>query len=270
MKVKILIDNIAGGELAAEWGLAIWIQQEGHTILLDTGTTGVFADNAEAMGVNLELVEYGVLSHAHYDHADGLERFFEQNETAHFYIRDGAGENCYGWKEDGYRYNGIRKGTLERYKDRIHYVSGDHQLIPGVYLIPHKTADLEKCGEKAKLFVEIEGQIVPDSFVHEQSLVFETERGLVICNSCCHAGADVVIREIAETFPGKPIHALIGGFHLFRSSEEEVRALAARIRETGIERIITGHCTGQEAFDILKEELGEIAVQMYTGLEMEL
>lgn len=94
--------------------------------------------------------------------------------------------------------------------------------------------------------------------------------GMVIFNSCCHAGADVVIREIADTFPGKRICALIGGFHLFRSSQEEVRALAARVLETGIQRIVTGHCTGQEAFDILKEELGEIAVQMYTGLELEL
>lgn len=270
MNVKILIDNIAEGDLAAEWGLAIWIRHKDHQILLDTGTTGVFADNAERLGVNLDQVEYGVLSHAHYDHADGLERFFEKNEKAVFYIRDGAKENCYGWKEDGYRYNGIRPGTLETYKNRILYADGDYRMMQGVYLIPHKTAGLEKNGEKAKLFVERDGQIVPDTFDHEQSLVFETERGLVIFNSCCHAGADVVIREIAETFPGRKILALIGGFHLFRSSEEDVRALAARIRQTGIERIITGHCTGQEAFDILKEELGEIAVQMYAGLEMEL
>jgi len=280
MKIKILIDNIANGQLVGEWGLAVWIEYRGHAFLLDTGTTGIFTSNAAAMGVALEDVEYGVLSHAHFDHADGMEEFFLRNKKAVFYIRKGAGENCYGWKEDGYRYNGIRPGTLETYQDRIVYADGDYQLMPGVYLIPHKTAGLEKIGAKAKLFVKMkkqsdingdeEEQIVPDSFVHEQSLVFETEDSLVIFNSCCHGGADTVIREIAETFPGKKIRALIGGFHLFRSSEEEVRALAARIRETGIQMIVTGHCTGQEAYDILKEELGEIAVQMYTGLELEL
>lgn len=292
MKIRVLVDNIADGELTGEWGLAVWIEHEGHRFLLDTGTTGVFADNARLMGVKLEDVEYGVLSHAHYDHADGLDRFFAENHKADFYIREGAGENCYGWKEDHYRYNGIRPGILERYRDRIVYADGDYELMQGVYLIPHKTSGLEKIGERAKLFVKIpksvqasgdsgvttvdEGcggmceQIVPDAFVHEQSLVFERADGLIIFNSCCHAGADTVIREIAETFPGKRILALVGGFHLFRSSADEVRELAERIRDTGIERIITGHCTGQEAFDLLKEELGETAVQMYTGMELEL
>ena len=35
-----------------------------------------------------------------------------------------------------------------------------------------------------------------------------------------------------------------------------VRELADRIRKTGIRRICTGHCTGERAMEILKEELG--------------
>jgi 7,8-dihydropterin-6-yl-methyl-4-(beta-D-ribofuranosyl)aminobenzene 5'-phosphate synthase len=62
----------------------------------------------------------------------------------------------------------------------------------------------------------------------------------------------------------------VGGLHLYKSSEAEVRALAERIRETGIRKIITGHCTGEEAFVILKEELGDVIQQMYTGMEIEL
>ena len=42
------------------------------------------------------------------------------------------------------------------------------------------------------------------------------------------------------------------------------------IKETGITKIITGHCTGDEAFAILKEELGDVIEQMYTGMEIEL
>ncbi len=45
--------------------------------------------------------------------------------------------------------------------------------------------------------------------------------------------------------------------------------MAQRIKDTGIKKVITGHCTGDEAFAILKEELGEIVEQMYTGMEME-
>ena len=61
---------------------------------------------------------------------------------------------------------------------------------------------------------------------------------------------------------------MIGGFHLYHTSEEGVRALAGRIRATGIEKICTGHCTGDAAFQILKEELGEQVCQLYTGMEI--
>ena len=269
MQVKILIDNLSAGQLVSEWGLAIWIQHEGRQFLLDTGTTGSFAGNADVLGVELQDVEYGILSHAHFDHSDGLEEFFAKNDKASFYVRKGTEENCYSWKETYYKYIGIKRGLLEVYKDRIVYVEGDYMLAPGVYLIPHKTPGLEKMGKRAKQFVKIRGKMEPDSFEHEQSLVFDTERGLVIFNSCCHGGADHIIREVAETFPGKTLYALIGGLHLFKSSEDEVRELAVAIRVTGIQKIVTGHCTGQEAFDILKEELGDMVVQMYTGLELE-
>lgn len=47
------------------------------------------------------------------------------------------------------------------------------------------------------------GGFLPDNFDHEQSLVFETEKGLVIFSSCSHAGAADIIREVSETFPEK-------------------------------------------------------------------
>ncbi len=270
MIAKVLIDNITKNDLLSEWGLSFYIEYNGHKILLDTGASGNFAENAKQLGVNLEEIEYGVLSHAHYDHADGMPTFFWENKTAKFYLRKGAGENCYGKKNlFMYKYNGIQQGTLENYADRIEYVEGDYELLEGVYLIPHKTQGLESIAKKVDLYIKENGKMFPDDFAHEQSLVFDTPKGLVIFNSCSHGGADNIITEVAATFPDKEIIAFIGGFHLYKSPEEDVRALAERVKETGIKRIITGHCTGDEAFAVLKEELGDIVEQMYTGMEME-
>ncbi len=269
MYAKILIDNITKNEWLAEWGLAVYIEYEGHKLLLDTGTTGKFTENADAMGIDLKDVEAGVLSHAHYDHSDGLEAFFERNGRAKFYLRRGAAENCYSCQPgEPEKYIGIKQGYLSRFSDRIVYVDGDYELFPGVTLLPHKTPGLSGIGEKAGMYVRINGRMKPDPFSHEQSLVFDTDKGLVIFNSCSHGGADNIINEVSETYPGKKICALIGGFHLFRSPDDEVRALAERIRRTGIERIYTGHCTGDRAMEILKEELGDKAEQIYTGLEI--
>lgn len=270
MKATILIDNLTKGTLNAEWGLSIYIEQEGHRILLDIGASDRFARNAEKLGIDLSQVEFGVLSHAHYDHADGLAAFFERNKKASFYLREGSKENCYGKKWMFHKYIGIHRGFLEKYKDRLIYVAGDHEIIPGVHLLPHKADCLEETSKRNHLYVKQDGKYVPDAFRHEQSLVLHTEKGLVIFNSCSHGGADNIIQEVSEAYPEKNIYALIGGFHLYHTPEEDIRALADRIRRTGIERIYTGHCTGEPAFRILKEELKDQACQLYTGMEIEI
>ena len=109
-------------------------------------------------------------------------------------------------------------------------------------------------------------QWVPDDFSHEQSLVFSTPKGLVIFNSCCHGGADNIVREVADTFPGQPISAIVGGFHLYDTPAQEVRAFAHRLGETGVTQVITGHCTGPEALDILTQVLGSRVQPLSTGL----
>lgn len=75
MLVKVLIDNISNNELLCEWGLSVYIEYKDKKILLDGGTTGAFAKNAKMLGIDLSVVDFGVISHAHYDHADGIAAF---------------------------------------------------------------------------------------------------------------------------------------------------------------------------------------------------
>lgn len=271
MKSTVLIDNISSEEqLKSEWGLSIFIEYEDKRILLDTGGTEFYLENAKKLGIDISKVNYAVLSHAHYDHAYGMEGFFRENKDAKFYLRQGSEENCYSKFWIFNKYIGIKKGTLETYKDRIEFVEGDYELSKGIYLIPHKTENLSAIGKKNKMYTKKDGKWYPDDFSHEQSLVFETKKGLVILNSCCHAGADVIIKEIENTFKDKPIYAIIGGFHLFETSNAEVEAFADRIIQTKIEKIYTGHCTGERAYKILKDKLGEKIEKLESGLVIEI
>lgn len=266
MHIKILVDNNTKDVLSEEWGLSLFIEYEGHQILLDAGTTGIFADNAKLLGIALEEIEFAVLSHAHYDHADGLERFFQENNKAKCYIRSCCGEDCYDRIKD--KYIGIKNGLLEAFADRFIRIKGEYELLPGVRLLPHKTKGLDKLGEKVGMYRFRDGVWEPDDFSHEQSLVFETGKGLVICNSCCHGGAGTIIEEAKQAYPSRKVYALIGGLHLYKAAEEEVMQLIADIRETGIEKIYTGHCTGERAMEILRRELGDTVEQIYTGMEI--
>lgn len=270
MKFTILIDNLPHENLVGEWGLAVYIEHGGKKILLDAGASDGFAKNAESLGIDLASIDYAALSHAHFDHSDGMDAFFALNQKAKLHLRACCRENCYSEKENGPEYIGIRKGFLSEHSKCLAYVEGDFALMPGVWLIPHKTPELDKIGRKIRMYTEENGQFRVETFAHEQSLVIETGRGLVIFNSCSHGGADNIIREVEQTFPGKKIYALVGGLHLFRSTPEEVADFARRVKETGIECLVTGHCTGEDAMKILKDHLGDRVAQMYSGLTIEI
>ena len=142
MKATILIDNIAKSPLKDEWGLSVFIEHEGKKILLDTGASALFRSNAKKLGADLSDVDCAVLSHAHYDHADGMEEFFNHNSKAKFYLKEECKENCYGRRFIFSKYIGIKKGILKGFSHRIEYVKGDTEIEKGVYLIPHKTENL--------------------------------------------------------------------------------------------------------------------------------
>lgn len=270
MKATVLVDNIGSGELKGEWGLCIYIEYNDKKILLDAGASALYLENADKLRIPLDEIDYAILSHAHSDHANGMDSFFRHNHKAKFFLRDACGENCYKRLWLFKKYIGLPKGMLSKWEDRITFVSGDFAIEEGISLIPHKTPGLAAAGKRESMYIQgKKGGWMPDDFSHEQSLVFDTPKGMVIFNSCSHGGAGHIIREVADTFPDKKVLALIGGFHLFNKSQEEVRSLAAQIRQTGIQTVYTGHCTGEKAFEILTEELGQMVRPLRTGLVME-
>lgn len=270
MKVTVLTDNISIDSLQSEWGLSFFIEYGDRKILLDTGGSDRFIRNAAALGIDISDVDFAVLSHAHYDHSLGMRPFFQLNAKAPFYLSPDAQENCYsGWKFLGH-YIGLPKGILAEFSSRIVRPSGVCEISKGVYLVPHSTQNLAAAGKKSNMYVRKGWRYIPDDFSHEQSLVIREDDGLVIFNSCSHAGPDVIIDEVRKAFPGESIKAYLGGLHLFRLKEDEVRGVAARIKGSGLSKLYTGHCTGDKAFLILKELLGDSVEQFYCGMQVSL
>ena len=271
MKVYVLVDNNDGAGLKGEWGLSFYIEYADKTVLLDAGLSPLFAVNAEKMGLDLGNVDFAVLSHAHDDHANGLDRFFELNDHAKLYVAQGCDENCYDRHGLRFKYAGVPRGIMTRHADRIVKADPDMMIAEGIRLLGHSTPGLEKLGRMEKMYLR-QGfmRYIPDDFRHEHSLVFEMGDGVVVFNSCSHAGADNIINEVIQAYPGKRIIAMIGGFHLFNKSDDYVRAFARRVGDTGVEAVYTGHCTGQKAWDIMHDELGDKVHALQTGLVFEL
>ena len=267
--MTVIVDNVSDNGIKGEWGLCILVEHEGKNILVDAGASDLFAQNMKKLGKDIQDIDYGVLSHAHYDHANGIPRFLDENKKAKFYLRETTAENCYAKKFIFRKYIGIPRKMTKNYSDRLEFVSGDYKLCDGVYLVPHKTGGLESIGKREMMYIRTKDGWRPDNFSHEQSLVFDTDKGLVIINSCSHGGAVNIINEVKSTFPNKHIYELVGGFHLFNKSEKEIRSVAKNILETGIDYVCTGHCTKDRAYGIMKEELGDRLEQLHVGLTVD-
>ena len=280
MKFVVLMENTApeGSCLSAEAGLSLYIEHRGHKLLLDAGSSGKFADNAAALGIDLSQVELAVLSHGHYDHSDGLRRFFAANQTAKVYARTGAGGPYFSTSQGSPRFIGVHRDIWEGFRDRFVLSDALSQPMEGVWLVPETVHGGPFASQETNLLRKVgQDQFVPDDFSHEQSLVLEGERGLVVFNSCSHGGIVNIVQGVTEQL-GRPVYAVVGGLHMFspkapsgmNCTPDYARSVADALLEQGVERVYTGHCTGEAAFAVLKERLGNRLQALTTGLTVEL
>ena len=80
MKLTVLVDNhtYIDRYYLGEPAVCYLIEDGENMILLDTGYSDVFAENAARLGIDLSRVTDIVLSHGHNDHTGGLPAFFER------------------------------------------------------------------------------------------------------------------------------------------------------------------------------------------------
>ena len=278
MKFTVLIENSASEPFQCEHGLSVLIEYKEEPVLLDAGTTDLFLENAKLLNVPLWDVKTCFLSHGHYDHSGGFGTYLSENRDAVLYMMKTAVGEFYSKSGEPHAI-GIPIEVLEKHKERFQLIDDVMQVKDGIYLIPHRTEGLEKIGERAKLYRKVGNGWMPDDFSHEMSLVFDTDKGLVIFNSCSHGGAKNIIHEVLEVLPGKKIYAFIGGLHMKNKvdgreaclfSEEEIAALSEELKQLGLEYLYTGHCTGKPAMELLKKHMGNRVKELYTGLHVSL
>ena len=72
--------------LRKDWGYAAFIEYGGKRILFDTGNNAeIFRHNAGTLIVNLQYLDFVVLSHRHGDHTSGLQHVLDVNPDVRIY-----------------------------------------------------------------------------------------------------------------------------------------------------------------------------------------
>ena len=252
-RVTILYDSFGKNPaLTMDWGFAALIEYGGKRILFDTGNNAqIFEHNVKAAGVDLQNLDFVVMSHRHGDHMGGLAYLLKVNPTVKIYApKERSG--VYGDDQPSstwYRKDESLSVEQRYYRgappDTIHmgaaWPDANFQLIdkkteisPGMFLIA--------------LVSDIPGTLE----VHELSLTIRTADGLVLVVGCSHPGVERIMQEASAIDPH--ISVVLGGLHQIQAPEPEVERIARMLHEQyKIDRVAPGHCTGEPEFAALKK-----------------
>ncbi|GBC60361.1 MBL fold metallo-hydrolase [Desulfonema ishimotonii] len=245
--------------LKGEHGLSFLIQADDRKILFDTGQTGIFMDNAEILNADLSDVDTVVLSHGHYDHAGGLERFAEFRTdftlAGHPDIFCKKQISALGSTRDiGMP---VDRETLVAKGVRLSLTSGPAEIGPGIMSTGEVPMQTGFESIEPVFLTEKEGRTLPDPFTDDQALILDTVRGTVVILGCAHRGTANTLMHVAALTGKTKIHAIMGGLHLGGASGEKLKQIAAVIRNFDIRHIGVGHCTGHKAVAYLSHEFGD-------------
>lgn len=271
-RVTCLVDDhVAGLALPTEHGLSLHVQTDGRRGLLDTGKSGLLADNARHLGLDLGRVEWVLLSHGHYDHTGGLETVLAAAPSAAIH----AHPDAFGIKGVEHQHASYEIGcpaSLDRLKELgadLRLARGPLEIAPGLLCtgeIPRIT-DFE--APEHRFWVEDEEGRHPDTFFDDQALVLDTAEGLVVLLGCAHRGVVNTLRYVVRLLPGRPLHLVMGGMHLYAADEERIDRTIEALVELGVERVGCCHCTGDVATSAFRDRFGARYVEIGVGAVVE-
>jgi 7,8-dihydropterin-6-yl-methyl-4-(beta-D-ribofuranosyl)aminobenzene 5'-phosphate synthase len=263
MKITCLIeDTSCFSEYDKESGLSLYISTDSENILFDFGIEDKFLKNARKLPVDIKGVDKAFISHGHYDHGGGAGAFLEANADTPIYIQKSAFGKYYARIKGNLKYGGFDQDLA--HNPRFVNLEGTTKIGEDLHII----SDVHPKNTVESLLMEKDGEIIPDTFEHEQSLVISENGKKTLISGCSHCGIDHILAK-AQEICGK-IDFLIGGFHLisydFSNSNDlaVIDTLARNLLSEGV-MCYTCHCTSTKGYVRLKNIMGDNISYLSTG-----
>jgi 7,8-dihydropterin-6-yl-methyl-4-(beta-D-ribofuranosyl)aminobenzene 5'-phosphate synthase len=246
MKIALLCENSVGLEhyevCLAEWGLSALIEVNGTKVLFDTGTSYVYQHNAKKLNIDLDDLDYIVLSHNHRDHTGGL-RYHEFKEKKKLIIHPQILDKLS--KKESEKiikdFEVIESNMPLEFAKNIFYLGE----------IPRKTS-FET------------GMYENDKMLDDSAIAIKTKRGVFVISGCSHSGI-CNICEYAKKITKQKLFAVLGGFHLFEHDQKAVRGTIDYFKREKPQFLYPMHCVDfptmvqlRKHFNFKKYSSGEV------------
>lgn len=259
VQVRILSTMLTSDEGFGEWGFSALVIADGHKILFDTGAhPDTVLRNIQALKIDLSDVPDVILSHHHLDHTAGLITLRKSNPSSLGRVHTGQGILLSRTR------NGRDMNKVPGFKAEFEATGGSfveyatvHEMYPGIWLtgpVPRKYPERNWSGS-TELHLK-DGTTVEDNLPEDQSLVIDTDKGLVVISGCGHSGIINTLDYSRAKIRNAPVYAALGGFHLYQASEDTLTWTAGKLKEFGVANFLGAHCTGIEAVFRLRQLTG--------------
>lgn len=270
MKIVILMEDTCGNPSCVyEHGLSVYVETNKHRLLIDTGATDAFMQNAKELGIDLTAVDTVIVSHGHYDHAGGIMAFHAYNPGAKIYMQRTACGDYYH-KE---RYIGIDQNIARL--NCVQTLDGDKRIDEELFLFGNITGRKYFAKSNLELSKRVDGKNIQDQFEHEQCLVITQGEEHTLISGCAHNGILNILSSYQKYFQ-KPPKMVISGFHMMKKGAyepQEQQIICETAKQLCTPQLAdtvfyTGHCTGSQAFALMKPYLGERLIQIHSGMQI--
>ncbi len=274
MVITTLVENTSiSKEFKCKHGLSLYIKTDKHNILFDLGSNGLFIENAIKLNIDISDVDIVIISHGHKDHGGALKLFLQHNSKAKIYIHKDAFNKYYTSVLGALKFYVGLDDRLQ-FNERIVFTENIFEVDESLCLFSNVPKKYETASSNNSLFIKIDGKYYKDDFTHEQNLLIKENDKYILIAGCAHKGI-VNIVEKAEEIMASNISTVISGFHLFNPVNKKSESLEfisniVKCLNNKDTVFYTCHCTGNKAFNILKENLRDKIMHLSTGQVIEI
>ena len=274
MKVTVLSTMLVGNarEGVGEWGFAAVLEADGRRWLIDTGARPeTVLHNAAEMKVDLSTITDLVITHNHDDHTGGLltlrREMAKKNPRALSRAWVATGIFTSRLDRQGREAGGLLpiKAEYEKLGGTFVEYDAPTRLAPGVWMTGPVTRTYPEKNWSVSGQLQTPSGPIEDNVPEDSSIVIQTAQGLVVLSGCGHAGIVNTIEFAQKRVQNAPVHAAIGGFHLFAASDETLAWTASKLKEARVQYFLGAHCTGIEAVFRIRQALGLPRKQALVG-----